>query len=86
MYSACNFCAIPKTEMASLRYFCLGAVSTDTNGICFDVCSVDIRIFFFYYENVATSGKSDDDHTIDLLAFLNGQLCKFYHDRFALDG
>lgn len=46
----------------------------------------DVKIFFFYFENVAMRGKSDADKAYELLAFLDKDAFEFYYSKFTSGG
>ena len=48
--------------------------------------SSDVKMFMFYFENVAMHGKADADTSIQLIAHLNGDALKFFFDNFTEDG
>ena len=48
--------------------------------------SSDVKKFFFFFENVAMRGKSDEEKALELLAHLEGEAFDFYYETFAKDG
>ena len=47
--------------------------------------SSDVKKFFFFFENVAMRGKSDEEKALELLAHLEGEAFDFYYETFAED-
>jgi len=48
--------------------------------------TTDVKMFFFYFENVATRGKDHTEMAFDLLAFLDKDAFQFYYEKFTRDG
>ena len=70
--------------MTSTWYSRGGPSSSDsTNSFVFDFGSGSVYKFFFYFENVATRGKSTEDRAMDLFGHLVGEGFDFYYDEYA---
>ena len=52
----------------------------------FDGSSGNVEKFFFYFENVATRGKTPEERAVLLLGFLFGDAFDFYYDEYASKG
>ena len=48
--------------------------------------TTDVKMFFFYFENVATRGKDHSEMALDLLAFLDRDPFQFYYEKFTRNG
>lgn len=46
----------------------------------------DVRVFFFYFENVAKQNKMDAEKPYELLAYLDGRAFNFFFERFTKNG
>ena len=46
----------------------------------------DVHKFFFVFENVATSGKSDEERASELLRYLEGDAFEFFYQAFVKNG
>lgn len=48
--------------------------------------SSDVKIFFFYYKNVAMRGQNEEELVTQLLSHLDGKTFEFFFDSFSHDG
>lgn len=48
--------------------------------------SGDLKIFMFYFENVAMRGKPQEDKCHELIAHLDGEAFRFFFEKFTEDG
>lgn len=48
--------------------------------------SSDVKKFFFFFDNVVTRGKPDEDKATELLSHLDGRAFDFFYEKFAEDG
>lgn len=48
--------------------------------------SGDIKMFFFYFENVAMRYKEEKDYYLELFSYLDGPAFEFYFEKFTNDG
>ena len=48
--------------------------------------SGDVRMFLFYFENVAMRGKKQEEKALELLSYLDGKAFEFFFARFTKEG